>query len=76
MWQAWARGDRRAAVEAVPDALVDALFVHGSPEACAEKIRAYVEAGVTTPIISLMGFADDLIAVFRKLAVLAPATTE
>ena len=76
MWDAWARGDRRAAIEAVPDSLVDGLFVSGAPEACAERILAFTEAGVTTPIISLMGTADDSIEVFRRLAALAARASE
>ena len=34
MWDAWAAGDRKAAVAAIPDDVVDELVVHGSPEAC------------------------------------------
>jgi probable F420-dependent oxidoreductase len=30
MWEAWRAGDRKAAVAAIPDALVDELIVHGS----------------------------------------------
>jgi probable F420-dependent oxidoreductase len=54
MWQAWSTGDRRAALAAIPDALVDALIVHGSPTHCREAVAAYVTAGVTTPIMALL----------------------
>jgi len=54
MQEAWAAGDRKAAVAAIPDALVDELVVHGSPEQCRERIAAYVEAGVTTPIPAVL----------------------
>lgn len=53
-WAAWQRGDRRAAAEAVPDELVDALFVHGSPRHCVEHVRRYVEAGVTVPVLKFL----------------------
>jgi len=31
MWDAWAAGDRKAAMAAIPDGVVDELVVHGSP---------------------------------------------
>ena len=34
MWDAWKAGDRKAALAAIPDDLVDELIVHGSPEQC------------------------------------------
>ena len=57
MWDAWAAGDRKKALEVIPDEVVDELIIHGSPEACREHISRYVEAGVTTPALSIMGFA-------------------
>lgn len=53
MWKAWADGDRKAAVESIPDEVVDELIVHGSPQACREHVQRYVDAGVTTPVIAL-----------------------
>ncbi|MEM7340667.1 MAG: LLM class F420-dependent oxidoreductase [Actinomycetota bacterium] len=57
MWDAWAAGDRKLALEVIPDEVVDELIIHGSPEACREHIDRYCEAGVTTPALSVMGFA-------------------
>lgn len=54
MWQAWAAGDRRAALAAIPDALIDELIVHGSPERCRDGVQAYAQAGVTTPVMALV----------------------
>jgi probable F420-dependent oxidoreductase len=54
MWRAWAAGDRRGAGAGVPDELVDALVLHGSPEACRAQVRRYVAAGVATPVIALL----------------------
>lgn len=54
MWDRWAEGDRKGALAAISDELVDELFVHGSPQSCREQIQAYVEAGVTTPVVMLM----------------------
>ncbi len=54
MWDAWAAGDRKAAVAAVPDEVVDDLVVHGSPEACRERIGQYFANGVTTSSLAIM----------------------
>jgi probable F420-dependent oxidoreductase len=54
MHEAWAAGDRQGAAAAIPDEVVDALVVHGSPQACREHVQAYVQAGVHTPVIALL----------------------
>jgi probable F420-dependent oxidoreductase len=59
MQEAWTAGDRKAALEAIPDELVDALVVHGAPEACRERIQAYVEAGITTPVLAVLPVGVD-----------------
>ncbi|MEM8922295.1 MAG: LLM class F420-dependent oxidoreductase [Actinomycetota bacterium] len=56
MWDAWAEGDRKKALDVIGDDVVDELIVHGPPEACREHIGRYIEAGVTTPALSIMGF--------------------
>ncbi|MFC7550741.1 LLM class F420-dependent oxidoreductase [Plantactinospora sp. GCM10030261] len=58
MWRAWAAGDRRGAAAAVPDAVVDALVLHGSPADCREQVDRYVEAGVRTPVLALLPTPD------------------
>ena len=58
MWAAWAAGDRAAALAAVPDDVVDALVVHGRPEECADRLRAYVEAGIDTPVLAMLPTPD------------------
>lgn len=57
MWEAWAAGDRRAAVASIPDEVVDELLVHGSPASCKEQVARYVEAGVTTPVLNILPMA-------------------
>jgi probable F420-dependent oxidoreductase len=58
MWQAWAAGDRKAALAAIPDALVDELIVHGAPAECREKVEAYHASGVTVPVMALLPTPD------------------
>jgi probable F420-dependent oxidoreductase len=67
MWRAWAEGDRRAALAALDDGLVDDLVVHGPPEACRERLAAYAEAGIHTPILALLPVGGDLRATIRGL---------
>ena len=54
MWQAWAAGDRRGALAAIPDEVVDDLVVHGSPAECRAKVQAYADAGVGVPVMALL----------------------
>lgn len=54
MWEAWAAGDRAGALAAVPDSLVDELFLTGTAAEIAAGVADYVAAGVTTPVLSIM----------------------
>ena len=56
MWEAWKAGDRKAALAAIPDEVVDELIVHGPPEACREHIGRYFDNGVTTSTLAIMPF--------------------
>ena len=68
MWDAWAAGDRKAAVAAIPDSVADDLVVHGAPEACKERIQAYVDAGVTTPIPAILPVGVPAAEAIRLIA--------
>ncbi|MEV6232036.1 LLM class F420-dependent oxidoreductase [Saccharopolyspora shandongensis] len=63
MWQAWESGDRKAALMAIPDSVVDDLVVHGPAAHCRERIQQYMANGVTTPAIALMTQGDPAAAV-------------
>lgn len=54
MWRLWEQGDRKAAAQAVPDEVVDALVLHGSPADCRKQVQAYVRAGVVTPVLAVL----------------------
>ena len=60
MWDAWKAGDRKAALAAIPDEVVDELVVHGSPAECRKKIDAYFANGVTTSSIAIMALDPEL----------------
>jgi alkanesulfonate monooxygenase SsuD/methylene tetrahydromethanopterin reductase-like flavin-dependent oxidoreductase (luciferase family) len=44
--KAWDEGGRAAGTAAVPDALVDGLFLAGPVEACLERLEAQTAAGI------------------------------
>ena len=72
MWSAWKAGDRAAAVEAIPDSLVDELIVHGSGAECREHLARYAANGVTTPAPAILGLGvEHLRDALRALAPLA-----
>ncbi len=60
MWDAWQAGDRKAALAAIPDSLVDELIVHGSAAHCRDTIRSYFDNGVTTTSLAILGLDPDL----------------
>ncbi|MER7109343.1 LLM class F420-dependent oxidoreductase [Streptomyces sp. NPDC000229] len=59
MHRAWDAGDRWRAGMALPDEVVDELIVHGSPEECRARVRAYTEHGLDTPLIALLPVDDS-----------------
>jgi probable F420-dependent oxidoreductase len=69
MQQAWAAGDRKAALAAIDDKLVDELVVHGPPAACRERVAEYQAQGLDTPVIAIVAApgVDEAQAV-RQLA--------
>jgi probable F420-dependent oxidoreductase len=68
MWEKWASGDRRGALEAIPDQVVDDLVVHGSLEECRAKVARYVENGVTVPAPMVIPVGIELEDAVRGLA--------
>ena len=68
MWDAWSAGDRKAALEAIPDSVVDELVVHGTPEQCRERIAEYVANGVTTPVPAILPVGVAAADAIRMLA--------
>ncbi|RIK97868.1 MAG: LLM class F420-dependent oxidoreductase [Proteobacteria bacterium] len=66
---AWARKDRAGVAAAMSDAMVDRITILGSAERCREQVAAFVEAGVTTPVLSPLAIDRRAIeAVFEAFA--------
>jgi len=68
MWDAWAAGDRKRALEVIPDELVDELIIHGSYEQCRAHIDRYVAAGVDIAALAVVPFGIDLAEAVTELA--------
>jgi probable F420-dependent oxidoreductase len=68
MWDLWKAGDRAAALDAIPDHVVDELVIHGTPEACRDHIGRYVDNGVTTPALAVLPFGVDMHESIRALS--------
>ncbi|MBR11550.1 MAG: LLM class F420-dependent oxidoreductase [Acidimicrobiaceae bacterium] len=68
-WERWDAGDRAGSLEAMPDGVVDELLIHGTPDECRAHVQRYVDAGVTTPVLSVVPLAGvDPMAAARDLA--------
>lgn len=59
MWRAWEQGDRKGALAAIPDRVVDELLVRGSVEQMRERIARYFEAGIDTAFLSIQTSEGD-----------------
>ena len=59
MWSAWASGDRKAALAAVPHEVVADLIIRGSVEEIRAHVRRYLDAGIDTAFLSLSTFETD-----------------
>jgi probable F420-dependent oxidoreductase len=68
MHDAWARGDRRAAAAAIPDAVIDEIFVHGAPDECRDHLDRFAAAGVTTLLLEVLPGMVDPVTALRSLA--------
>jgi probable F420-dependent oxidoreductase len=68
MVEAWQGGDRKAALELVPDDLVREIFVFGDPDALRERLGAFVDGGITTLILTPLTAPDDLPRMIDGLA--------
>jgi probable F420-dependent oxidoreductase len=60
MWDAWSAGDRKGALAAIPDDVVDQLVVHGSLGECRAHVRRYVDNGVTVPALAVIPLGIEL----------------
>ncbi|HEX6667211.1 MAG TPA: LLM class flavin-dependent oxidoreductase [Solirubrobacterales bacterium] len=70
MVSAWEAGDRQAAAEAAPWELIEDMFIFGPPEQMRERLNAFVDGGITLPILTPIVPPDKL---GETIAALSPA---
>ncbi len=65
----WQAKDRARVGAAVTDEMIDSIAVIGSAEECRDKLEAFRDAGITTPMVSpIVGDEDSALKVFEALA--------
>jgi alkanesulfonate monooxygenase SsuD/methylene tetrahydromethanopterin reductase-like flavin-dependent oxidoreductase (luciferase family) len=68
MWRAWRAGDRKAAIAAIPDQLLDDLILHGTIEEIRTHLERFHQNGVTTLAPAILNADEQLRDVIRALA--------
>jgi probable F420-dependent oxidoreductase len=68
MVEAWKAKDRKRAAELAPWDLISDVFLFGAPEAIRERLGAFVEAGVTVPVLLPITTPDKLDDLIDALA--------
>lgn len=68
MVSAWQAKDRQRAAEAAPWELISEVFIFGSPEEMRARIDAFVEAGITLPVLTPITSPDRLGDLIEALA--------
>ncbi len=71
-WEQWAAGDRKGALEKIPDSVIDELIIHGSPDQCRNHIQRFIDAGVSCPALALMPFPG--VDIDEAIEALAPSS--
>jgi probable F420-dependent oxidoreductase len=78
MWSAWQSGDRKAAVAAVPEVVMNDLIIRGSMDAIRAHVQRYLDAGIDTAFFALSTLESDparrRAIQLDALRALAPAT--
>src|SRR5262245_26558000 len=68
MVEAWSAKDRKLAAELAPWDLIEAMFIFGPPEQMKERLGAFLEGGITLPVITPITTPDKLGELIAALA--------
>jgi probable F420-dependent oxidoreductase len=68
MVTAWEAGDRQAAAAAAPWELIEDMFIFGTPEEMKTRLAAFVDGGITLPILTPIVTPDRLAETIEALA--------
>jgi probable F420-dependent oxidoreductase len=55
----WNRGERKAALESLPNEMVDRIYVFGDAKTCRARVEEFFKAGVTTTALQFISFAQS-----------------
>ena len=56
-FDAWHKGDRKSALAALPEEMIEDIFVFGSAAQCRKRLDDYARAGITTSALQFNSFA-------------------
>lgn len=77
MWEAWRQGDRKAAVAAVPERVMNDLIIRGSTDEIRAHVVRYLDAGIDTACLQFATGEEDPVKkrdiVRNAIRALAPA---
>jgi probable F420-dependent oxidoreductase len=59
MMEAWKAGERQEALSLVPDEVIQDILVYGDKKEIVDKVQAYVENGVTAPVMAIIPTAQE-----------------
>jgi probable F420-dependent oxidoreductase len=68
MVEAWGRKDRQAAAAAAPWDLIEDTFILGTPDEMRERLNAFVDGGITLPILTPITMPDRQLDLIKALA--------
>jgi len=68
MVEAWRAKDRQKAAEVAPWELIEDMFIFGSAEEMKERLSAYIEGGITLPVLTPITTPDKLGEMIDALA--------
>jgi probable F420-dependent oxidoreductase len=68
MVAAYEAGDRQGAIELAPEELIREIYLFGAIEEIRERLQAFVEGGITTPVLTPICAPEQLGEVIEALA--------
>jgi probable F420-dependent oxidoreductase len=68
MVEAWKAGDRKAARELAPEALIREIFIFGEPDEQKARLAEFVAGGITTPVLTPICPPEAIASLIDELA--------
>lgn len=60
VFEAWNAGDRKRALQSMPDHMVESIYVMGTPARIVKRLRDYEKAGITTSALQFVSYAPSI----------------